>query len=222
MTNRLSLASLLCGIAVAAASITSANAALVTIAFQEAGVNGGAIFAVTNGTGTANVAGTYGTFNVGALAFSAPLVTDSINGNSLDVTGTGGTLNVFITAQGLTAPTGAFFSAFTQNALTAGVTVQELTFLDTGNGLYGGVQIGSATFTGIGTTTQTAFASAGPLPYSVTEEYIITVGASGGTANSTIVVSVPETSTWAMMILGFFGVGFLAYRRKSAPSFRIA
>jgi hypothetical protein len=27
--------------------------------------------------------------------------------------------------------------------------------------------------------------------------------------------AVPEPSTWAMMILGFFGVGFMAYRRKS-------
>lgn len=27
--------------------------------------------------------------------------------------------------------------------------------------------------------------------------------------------AVPEASTWAMMMLGFFGVGFLAYRRKS-------
>jgi hypothetical protein len=28
------------------------------------------------------------------------------------------------------------------------------------------------------------------------------------------VAGVPEPSTWAMMILGFFGVGFMAYRRK--------
>jgi hypothetical protein len=27
---------------------------------------------------------------------------------------------------------------------------------------------------------------------------------------------VPEPSTWAMMILGFSGVGFMAYRRKLA------
>jgi hypothetical protein len=27
--------------------------------------------------------------------------------------------------------------------------------------------------------------------------------------------AVPEPSTWAMMILGFFGVGFIAYRRRS-------
>jgi choice-of-anchor C domain-containing protein len=34
---------------------------------------------------------------------------------------------------------------------------------------------------------------------------------------------VPETSTWAMMILGFLGVGFMAYRRKSpAASLRLA
>jgi hypothetical protein len=29
------------------------------------------------------------------------------------------------------------------------------------------------------------------------------------------VASVPEPSTWAMMILGFAGVGFLAYRRRN-------
>jgi choice-of-anchor C domain-containing protein len=33
---------------------------------------------------------------------------------------------------------------------------------------------------------------------------------------------VPEASTWAMMILGFAGVGFMAYRRKARSSFRFA
>jgi len=32
------------------------------------------------------------------------------------------------------------------------------------------------------------------------------------------VAAVPEPSTWAMMILGFGGVGFMAYRRKSKPA----
>jgi hypothetical protein len=36
------------------------------------------------------------------------------------------------------------------------------------------------------------------------------------------VVAVPEPSTWAMMILGFAGVGFMAYRRKSKPALRAA
>jgi hypothetical protein len=37
------------------------------------------------------------------------------------------------------------------------------------------------------------------------------------------VSAVPEPSTWAMMILGFCGVGFMAYRRKqNGPSLRLA
>jgi hypothetical protein len=51
---------------------------------------------------------------------------------------------------------------------------------------------------------------------------IFTVGATfanvgdGPETISAIALSpaVPETSTWAMMILGFLGVGFMAYRRK--------
>jgi hypothetical protein len=31
--------------------------------------------------------------------------------------------------------------------------------------------------------------------------------------------AVPEPSTWAMMIFGFFGVGFMAYRKKSTLRF---
>ena len=37
------------------------------------------------------------------------------------------------------------------------------------------------------------------------------------------VAAVPEASTWAMMILGFCGVGFMAYRRKqNGPALRLA
>jgi hypothetical protein len=38
---------------------------------------------------------------------------------------------------------------------------------------------------------------------------------------SAIAPAVPEPSTWAMMILGFAGVGFMAYRRRSNGAFRI-
>jgi hypothetical protein len=41
-------------------------------------------------------------------------------------------------------------------------------------------------------------------------------------ANPNMVTDVPEPSTWAMMILGFFGIGFMAYRRKSKPALRFA
>jgi PEP-CTERM motif len=36
------------------------------------------------------------------------------------------------------------------------------------------------------------------------------------------VTAVPEPSTWAMMILGFAGIGFMAYRRKSKPALMAA
>lgn len=39
------------------------------------------------------------------------------------------------------------------------------------------------------------------------------------------VAAVPEASTWAMMILGFLGMGFIGYRRSSKagrPAFRLA
>jgi len=35
-------------------------------------------------------------------------------------------------------------------------------------------------------------------------------------------IASPEPSTWAMMILGFSGLGFMAYRRKSKPTFMAA
>jgi hypothetical protein len=46
--------------------------------------------------------------------------------------------------------------------------------------------------------------------------------ASTGPIGATIAPPVPEASTWAMMILGFFGVGFMAYRRKGQVALRLA
>jgi hypothetical protein len=40
--------------------------------------------------------------------------------------------------------------------------------------------------------------------------------------NPSLTTGVPEPSTWAMMILGFCGVGFMAYRRKRQVSLRLA
>ena len=41
-----------------------------------------------------------------------------------------------------------------------------------------------------------------------------------GAVGATLTPAVPEPSTWAMMILGFMGVGFLAYRRRGQQNFR--
>jgi hypothetical protein len=46
-------------------------------------------------------------------------------------------------------------------------------------------------------------------------------GNSVGSANL-VVAAVPEASTWAMMLLGFFGVGFMAYRNRAKSALRLA
>lgn len=49
-----------------------------------------------------------------------------------------------------------------------------------------------------------------------------TGGAVAFDESTAVTSAVPEPSTWAMMILGFCGVGFMAYRKKSATTFRLA
>lgn len=44
----------------------------------------------------------------------------------------------------------------------------------------------------------------------------------GGSLDAVMLTAVPEASTWAMMILGFLGVGFLAYRRRDQGALRVA
>jgi outer membrane lipase/esterase len=41
-------------------------------------------------------------------------------------------------------------------------------------------------------------------------------------ADAFLAEAVPEPSTWALMILGFAGIGFMAYRRKSKPTLMAA
>jgi PEP-CTERM motif len=62
---------------------------------------------------------------------------------------------------------------------------------------------------------------------SLTVNFITPIAAKGGTdifsleepvTISNIVVGTPEPSTWAMMLLGFAGMGFVAYRKRGAKT----
>jgi PEP-CTERM motif len=44
----------------------------------------------------------------------------------------------------------------------------------------------------------------------------------GNLLDNVVMASVPEPSTWAMLLLGFAGIGFMAYRRKSKPALMVA
>ena len=72
-----------------------------------------------------------------------------------------------------------------------------------------GWKLESFLYTATGTLSDLSFQSA-------------TQGAYGPALDDVSVTAVPEASTWAMMILGFAGVGFTAYRRKNKHSFRFA
>jgi hypothetical protein len=47
------------------------------------------------------------------------------------------------------------------------------------------------------------------------DQVVLGTGSQNALEIDNIAAGVPEPSTWAMMVLGFFGIGFLAYRRRS-------
>jgi hypothetical protein len=59
-------------------------------------------------------------------------------------------------------------------------------------------------------------------PFSLTIGVAITRDTAGTSTGDFNMSAVPEPSTWAMMVLGFVGVGFMAYRRRSKSKFRWA
>lgn len=61
--------------------------------------------------------------------------------------------------------------------------------------------------------------------YNYTFSYGGVLASDGSSYSSNItgvITAVPEPATWAMMTLGFLGLGFLAYRRRAGSSLRIA
>jgi hypothetical protein len=60
------------------------------------------------------------------------------------------------------------------------------------------------------------------LPKELITEVVIGSSSSFPFTDLSLTTAVPEPSTWAMMILGFCGLGFMAYRRKSKPALMAA
>jgi hypothetical protein len=93
----------------------------------------------------------------------------------------------------------------------------------------GNTLLGSTTFAS-GNDPATGLADKGYLGFTSSDpifgfQFVSTDGREVNTGFTNISVggAVPEPSTWAMMLLGFAGVGFMAYRRKqNGTSFRIA
>jgi hypothetical protein len=212
-----SLAMVAAGLMAATVS-TPANADLIL------NIDGGA-FVITDPTNsTASFSTAIGNFNIINIA-AIGVNTFGNSGelldlSSLNVSSLGsGELKFLVTETNLTSPfVTSLFSQLTGTLTNA--TVTRTIWADPTNSGAEALLLGTTT-SGGGPTTYTPFATTGS--FSITE--LVDVVATGGGAklsSDDSVAAVPEASTWAMMILGFMGIGFVAYRRKGKPAFRLA
>lgn len=203
------------------AASSSANAAIVNIAVTSGGAPGAPL---VSGVGTVGNIGVFGSWTVEASGQSQPVTSNLLSGQTIDASTTGaGTLAVWISATGLTGPAGpaGFLSGFTENlGSTPGVvTIQEFSYFNADNAVFGtATPLSNATFSNLGVSSGEANGVIGAGPYSIVTEYLLTATGAASANASVVVQSVPEASTWAMMVLGFLGIGFLAYRKKPGVS----
>jgi hypothetical protein len=163
---------------------------------------------------------------VGSVGFGSATGIDFANGSGTSVTGTSGAISSYgggtgsfaalgpcngscgtikdIASFATTGPVSSFFT-FTTGGPNVSFDLATITSV-THN-----TAADSLTFTAVGTIDFTGFdPTAATFVLSAQGDNIDSFSA---VAN---VAAVPEPSTWAMMILGFAGISFMAYRRKSA------
>ena len=133
-------------------------------------------------------------------------------------------LDVYVSVTGITGLSGIqeALSGLTVNFLTKGWTVTESTFEDNSNTVFGTTTLlATHSFTSGPDTFSLLTPVSVTSPFSVTEEFVIRSNGFSGAANNTIDLSstVPEPATWAMLGLGFAGMGLLGLIRRKGSRY---
>lgn len=114
----------------------------------------------------------------------------------------------------ITAPNYITMTAFSSSGTPLAAFTTNLTNIlvtDAGNGVGG-----SGIVFGLDAAQATALDLLGPgVVLALSATFTNAQGGNDIIQAAQITTAIPETSTWAMMILGFAGVGFMAYRRRS-------
>jgi hypothetical protein len=190
------------GLALAATTAISASASASTVTYTVSGTFeqlSGSYYAALSGGSFA------GTFVAPSDTFPlAPQTYDDLHNYQVNIYTANGTL--FSTLNSSTS--GAYLAiSNTYSDIYGG---ERITFVTNGTNYL--QLVVPLTFNGTGSIipgVNTSYAEVGP-----SYAYLAT--------GNIVVAAVPEPSTWAMMLLGFAGVGFMAYRRKSKPSLMAA
>jgi PEP-CTERM motif len=113
-----------------------------------------------------------------------------------------------ITLSGLSDVTAASVSGFLASVFSVGSTSTSVTFTQTADPSGIGL-LGPNTF---GTLVVDSLAPTGTVDWSVAFTLNGSPASNSGTVDGPVVTAVPEPATWAMMLIGFAGLGFAGYR----------
>jgi PEP-CTERM motif len=211
------------------------QAETIYIGFQEAGVNGGAITKKASGPATSGpfFNGSYGSFHItDALGLDTGTTSSTPDfGSSATVAAKAlaapATIWIYVEETGLTGHSAPFQVGLTGNFLSAGWTAVETAYESPGTVTPPSWPLTNSLLSHMFTGTNVAVAINGAAPgaagpYTLTELYKITAPAStvsGHVLLTENVLTVPEPATWAMLMLGFVGLGYAAFRRSTKSRF---